>query len=346
MRQRNLQSNVQNAFHGNPELTNNIDLELAYQRQLEMEMILRRRNSLDLAQRRNSLEMVQRRNSLEMAQRRNSLEHLQRRNSLDLVQRRNSADLVNNRPSLSQSLALQEAQQRRNSLEMAQRRNSLEQAQRRNSTDLLNNLPRSNMSHILAEQFLNSNSDRRHTLSMGRKSSLQVGSNPIDPRHMESLFDDGSSLSMAAGGLNQGDLEQLLRRQSIMQTLSAAQNQNPPQSRIANQDRANNSQSTSSNDKIDPEVYQQQVSPFLNVVDSLQQKMQKSQESQKNIQSWDKKMGLKRSHSSTMTKTHRSRRQLRELFEAQKNLIEQTMGHPDNARKIPKKKEGNDISRI
>ena len=345
MRRRNLQQ----ALQGNTELTNNIDLEMAYQRQLENELMIRRRNSLDLAQRRNSLELAQRRNSLELAQRRNSLEHAQRRNSLDLIQRRNSADLVNNRQnaigsSLSHSLALQEAQ-RRNSLELAQRRNSLEQAQRRNSTDLLNNRPdalRSNISHMLAEQFLNS--DRRHTLSMGRKSSLQVGSNPIDPRHMESLFDDGSSLNMAASGLNQGDIG-LLRRQSIMQSLGAAQNP-LPRSRVTNQDQANNSQSISSNDNIDPEILKQQVSPFLNVVDSLQQKMQKSQESQKNIQTWDKKMGLKRSHSSTMTKTHRSRRQLRELMEAQKNFLEQKMGQTDNARKIQKKKEGNDVCRI
>jgi len=44
--------------------------------------------------------------------------------------------------------------------------------------------------------------------------------------------------------------------------------------------------------------------------------MKESQLSQSSIQSWDKKMGLKRSHSSTMTRTSQSRKQLRQLFGA------------------------------
>merc|ERR1719384_2145293 len=84
-----------------------------------------------------------------------------------------------------------------------------------------------------------------------------------------------------------------------------------------------------STETADAETLQQQVSPFLTAVESLQQKMQKSQQSQKNIQSWDKKMGLKRSHSSTMTKTHRSRKQLRELFEIQKKMLESKVNNMD-----------------
>lgn len=43
--------------------------------------------------------------------------------------------------------------------------------------------------------------------------------------------------------------------------------------------------------------------------------IQNSQKSQKNIQSWDKKMGLKRSHSATMTKTTQSRNQIKKFLE-------------------------------
>jgi hypothetical protein len=50
-------------------------------------------------------------------------------------------------------------------------------------------------------------------------------------------------------------------------------------------------------------------------IGSFKSTMDKSQKSQQDIQSWDKKMGLKRSHSATMTKTTRSRKQLRKLFE-------------------------------
>lgn len=53
----------------------------------------------------------------------------------------------------------------------------------------------------------------------------------------------------------------------------------------------------------------------LESIKSFTETMKKSQESQISIQVWDKKMGLKRSHSATMTKTTRSRKALRELFE-------------------------------
>jgi len=47
--------------------------------------------------------------------------------------------------------------------------------------------------------------------------------------------------------------------------------------------------------------------------------METSAKSQKDIQLWDKKMGLKRSHSATMTKTTRSRKNLRKILE--KHLV-------------------------
>jgi len=51
--------------------------------------------------------------------------------------------------------------------------------------------------------------------------------------------------------------------------------------------------------------------PLLEV---FHQSMQNSQISQKNIQLWDRKMGLKRSHSATMTKTTQSRKRLKLFF--------------------------------
>jgi hypothetical protein len=49
--------------------------------------------------------------------------------------------------------------------------------------------------------------------------------------------------------------------------------------------------------------------------DNLKQAMLKSQASQRNIQKWDKQFGLKRSHSMTMTKTTKSRNQLKAMLE-------------------------------
>jgi hypothetical protein len=58
--------------------------------------------------------------------------------------------------------------------------------------------------------------------------------------------------------------------------------------------------------------------------------MEKSQDSQISIQAWDKKMGLKRSHSATMTKTTRSRKALRELYEVLHSKLENDSHDADN----------------
>lgn len=56
--------------------------------------------------------------------------------------------------------------------------------------------------------------------------------------------------------------------------------------------------------------------PLPEIIVTFQSSMSASQKSQQDIQQWDKKMGLKRSHSSTMTKTTQSRNKLRKLFES------------------------------
>jgi hypothetical protein len=50
-------------------------------------------------------------------------------------------------------------------------------------------------------------------------------------------------------------------------------------------------------------------------MENLKQAMLKSQTSQRNIQKWDKQFGLKRSHSMTMTKTTKSRNQIRLMLD-------------------------------
>merc|ERR1712038_1447976 len=191
-----------------------------------------------------------------------------------------------------------------------------------------------------------------------RLSNLQLGMNPIDANHLDSLFDDGTNAGLALGlQQNEADaLRQAMRRQSLLQSLNKNSSNSTNAQTIANQAQLVNNQlaiaqqqqqqylqaatisaaskKNKNNDaamasaaaEANPELPQEQVTPFLTAVESLQDKMQQSQLSQKSIQSWDKKMGLKRSHSSTMTKTHRSRKQLRELFEMQKKFLEQRMG--------------------
>ena len=82
--------------------------------------------------------------------------------------------------------------------------------------------------------------------------------------------------------------------------------------------------STNSVDAI--ETYMKISSMFQ----TLKQCMRKSQQSQRSIQAWDKKMGLKRSHSSTMTKTTQSRNQLKQMFEIQMKVMGQQIGNFDS----------------
>jgi len=58
------------------------------------------------------------------------------------------------------------------------------------------------------------------------------------------------------------------------------------------------------------------------LIKDFSKSIQNSQKSQKNIQSWDKKMGLKRSHSATMTKTTQSRNQIKKFLESLSGCFE------------------------
>jgi len=57
---------------------------------------------------------------------------------------------------------------------------------------------------------------------------------------------------------------------------------------------------------------------------SFKSSMDKSTQSQTDIQMWDKKMGLKRSHSATMTQTTRSRKKLRKILEIHLDILTKT----------------------
>lgn len=65
-----------------------------------------------------------------------------------------------------------------------------------------------------------------------------------------------------------------------------------------------------------------ELPPFtLERMYSFKASMEKSSQTQTEIQLWDKKMGLKRSHSATMTKTTRSRKKLRKMLEKHLDFV-------------------------
>ena len=74
--------------------------------------------------------------------------------------------------------------------------------------------------------------------------------------------------------------------------------------------------------KPDPEPEEEEPPPFtVGQIDSFNKSMETSAKSQQDIQIWDKKMGLKRSHSATMTKTTRSRKDLRKVLERYRAIL-------------------------
>jgi len=336
------------------------------QAELELTLGQERRNSLDLAKRQAELSLQrqdqERRSNLDLSKRQAELDlqalqwqdqermssmdfsereelelsiqrHAQgRRSSMDMAtqlallrceqERRGSLDLdskldsVQRRSSLNglESAMQRNLIERKSSMDMVQQRNSLDY----NLTGNRNTL-RSSLSHILAEQFL---SDRR--LSFYGKSNFL---DPIDPRDLDSLFEDNSVSKASSMPSSNSDLmSQVLRRKSLLQSLNFMSNSTSEQLMGASSKTSETTKSSSPMKQTEETDSKQgvegELSPILNAVASLQQKMAYSQQSQTKIQSWDKRMGLKRSHSSTMTKTHRSRNQLREYFKIHKKLLE------------------------
>ena len=70
-------------------------------------------------------------------------------------------------------------------------------------------------------------------------------------------------------------------------------------------------------------MYEQEPALLVKELTSLNEAMAKSQESQQKIHEWDKKMGLKRSHSKTMRLSSRSRKKLRALLKRELSSVSQ-----------------------
>jgi len=71
-------------------------------------------------------------------------------------------------------------------------------------------------------------------------------------------------------------------------------------------------------------------------MDTFEASMDKSINTQTDIQKWDKKMGLKRSHSATMTKTTRSRKNLKKILDKQRTVLKEFKLLDDNVQEPSK----------
>lgn len=72
--------------------------------------------------------------------------------------------------------------------------------------------------------------------------------------------------------------------------------------------------STTDHPNVDPQKLKE-------IIEAFTYAMERSQKSQQNIHDWDRKMGLKRSHSKTMRQSTRSRKKLRSLLKKDINVL-------------------------
>lgn len=93
----------------------------------------------------------------------------------------------------------------------------------------------------------------------------------------------------------------------------------PPQVSLPKQQRAKQQQQPSNHKKGDgqPSLIIGNPKETKKKLMSLSTAMEKSQQSQQDIHDWDRKMGLKRSHSKTMRLSMRSRKKLRAMLKKQ-----------------------------
>ena len=252
---------------------------------------------------------------------------------------------------------------------------------------------RNSLTQLLASEFA----------KPSRRSSMATGTKPIDPFHMDNLFDDQQAKLAAAGRLGSGigfpsnhtselgfqnsqtngpdmitlqllqqqnaeeehalssvedyiqlqKLQTKLRRQSItnmfdeitmMHRMNQSQGNDPmqmaeifsPEAQAQlesfqiyeeNQHKKHNQtvrKRAAKKPEPEPEPEDNEVPPFTDgQMDSFQTSMEKSTKTQKDIQGWDKKMGLKRSHSATMTKTTRTRKSLKKILDKHRNILKE-----------------------
>ena len=105
---------------------------------------------------------------------------------------------------------------------------------------------------------------------------------------------------------------------------------NNPEPNVEVEDKKLNSKRKRKEPEPDPEVLDMNDPPpfTLKRIDNFEDLLNKSIQTQKDIQAWDKKMGLKRSHSATMTKSTRTRKNLKKLMEKHREIIREVGEQP------------------
>ncbi len=172
---------------------------------------------------------------------------------------------------------------------------------------------------MITLQLLQQQQDEENTLSnVEDYIKLQKLQSTLRRQSLSQMYDEMSMVFQMQNGNPLGSQETDRPQASQLQMEQLyQQQQQEKQQQILQQRQLNSDKSNPPPTKPDPEPEDEEFFPPCSTdqIDSFQKSMDTSAKSQKDIQLWDKKMGLKRSHSATMTKTTRSRKNLRRILD-------------------------------
>jgi hypothetical protein len=169
---------------------------------------------------------------------------------------------------------------------------------------------------------------------------LQKLQSNLRRQSLNNMYDEYSMMQNLNNGMNPGkqppinplDTEdfRLYQQRQEEKYMNMMGQMNNPEPKLEVEDKKLNSKRKRKEPEPDPEVLDMNDPPpfTLKRIDNFEDLLNKSIQTQKDIQAWDKKMGLKRSHSATMTKSTRTRKNLKKLMEKHREIIREVGEQP------------------
>jgi hypothetical protein len=197
-------------------------------------------------------------------------------------------------------------------------------------------------SDLLTLQLLQQqNAEEEHALNnVEDYIRLQKLQSNLRRQSLSNMYDEYSMMQNLNNGMNPGkqppinplDTEdfRLYQQRQEEKYMNMMGQMNNPEPKLEVEDKKLNSKRKRKEPEPDPEVLDMNDPPpfTLKRIDNFEDLLNKSIQTQKDIQAWDKKMGLKRSHSATMTKSTRTRKNLKKLMEKHREIIREVGEQP------------------
>lgn len=197
-------------------------------------------------------------------------------------------------------------------------------------------------SDLLTLQLLQQqNAEEEHALNnVEDYIRLQKLQSNLRRQSLNDMYDEYAIMKNLNNGMNPGkqppinplDAEdfRLYQQRQEEKYMNMMGQMNNPEPKVEVDDKKLTSKRKRKEPEPDPEVLDMNDPPpfTLKRIDNFEDLLNKSIQTQKDIQAWDKKMGLKRSHSATMTKSTRTRKNLKKLMEKHREIIREVGEQP------------------